>query len=238
MGSVSGQAEKDLEKIFRVVRQQGGSVVRSTGRAGKHWKVTAPDGAIQFTARTPSDWRGIRNLRAWLGRHGVNFNGRRRVQMAEAEAGTIEQQAAELGIELPENDEMLTTKQAAEILNITPSAVRSQPKEMLHGVRQGEGRTAPILYRRSEVEALARLRGPREKRRIKRVVPARMKDTPTPAPTPQPPITDNGSAIETLINSIKGDLDKLVLLIKTDRERTRDEVVLEMIDNLSERVRS
>src|SRR5262245_58297602 len=175
---MSGQAEKDLEKLFQEVRKQGGEVTRSTGRAGKHWKITAPDGEVFFTGRTPSDWRSLRNCRAWCQRHGVNFNGRRRVQMAEGE--TVAQQAEQLGIELPQDEDLVTLKEAAEILSVATSTVRAQPEEILHRVRKSEGRTAKIFYRRSEVLALERLRGPEGKTQSR---PPRPK--PEPKPTPQ-----------------------------------------------------
>lgn len=58
-------ASSDQRKRMRDLERSGFEV--SMTRNG-HYRIVAPNGEIHFTATTPSDHRGIKNLMAWVRR--------------------------------------------------------------------------------------------------------------------------------------------------------------------------
>jgi hypothetical protein len=58
----------DLKSILKRATDAGCRISR-TSRG--HWRILCPGGGLIFTAGTPSDWRGLRNLKADLKRVGV-----------------------------------------------------------------------------------------------------------------------------------------------------------------------
>ena len=59
--------DRELGALIALATQQGYIVtVRNNG----HLKWTAPNGYVYFSARTPSDHRALKNIRASLVRHG------------------------------------------------------------------------------------------------------------------------------------------------------------------------
>lgn len=54
---------QDLDAYLKELRKRGYRVERK--RRSSHWKIYAPDGRFVSTSSgTPSDWRGLLNLRA------------------------------------------------------------------------------------------------------------------------------------------------------------------------------
>lgn len=67
----------ELPKVWRSLGEEATAVgfrIRRTG--GDHLAWLAPDGEIVHTALTPSDWRGVRNMRAKMEQHGLPKRGR------------------------------------------------------------------------------------------------------------------------------------------------------------------
>jgi hypothetical protein len=60
--------KRDLKEILAKLTRAGWEA-RVTGSG--HWRLRAPSGALIFTASTPSDYRGLANLRARLRRAGA-----------------------------------------------------------------------------------------------------------------------------------------------------------------------
>lgn len=57
--------KRDLAKLVETARNRGWSVTRSPGG---HLRLTHPNGALVYTASTPSDGRAIRNIGADIAR--------------------------------------------------------------------------------------------------------------------------------------------------------------------------
>lgn len=56
----------DLDTLLKQAMRAGWSVRRTRGN---HWCLMAPNGKAKvYTSSTPSDWRGLPNLRAWINR--------------------------------------------------------------------------------------------------------------------------------------------------------------------------
>jgi hypothetical protein len=52
--------KRDLKKILDDACERGWRVELTNSG---HWRLTGPNRALLFTASTPGDWRGIRNIR-------------------------------------------------------------------------------------------------------------------------------------------------------------------------------
>lgn len=63
--------KRELERLLDRASEEGATVQRT---GGGHWKVTAPDGSTCYCPATPSDYRGVRNVRAKLRRIGLNVD--------------------------------------------------------------------------------------------------------------------------------------------------------------------
>lgn len=66
---MSGNLRRQQEVLLREAELHGFAYERS--KRSSHWKIKAPDGHQYVAASTPSDWRGPKNLLAWLRRHGL-----------------------------------------------------------------------------------------------------------------------------------------------------------------------
>lgn len=71
--AMSGQQHlpRDLRKIARAAREQGWRVELT---AKSHVKFVPPQGELIYSAGTPSDWRGRRNLVSRLRRSGLELS--------------------------------------------------------------------------------------------------------------------------------------------------------------------
>ena len=56
---------KDLRALLSDARDRGW---RTELTNGGHWRLTGPNNALLFTGSTPSDWRGLRNIRSEIKR--------------------------------------------------------------------------------------------------------------------------------------------------------------------------
>lgn len=56
---------KQLRQIMKAAAKRGWEIVKTNGG---HFKWTHPDGAIMFTAQTPSDPRAIKNIESRIRR--------------------------------------------------------------------------------------------------------------------------------------------------------------------------
>lgn len=65
---------KELKELVRIALDQGWRVEQL--RSG-HWRFLPPDRKLSpvVSAGTPSDWRGLKNLRADLKRRGLRLEG-------------------------------------------------------------------------------------------------------------------------------------------------------------------
>lgn len=59
---------KDLHQLQKALKRQGWTI---TLTKNSHCKYRAPNGRIIVGAASPSDWRGIRNLKARLRQQGA-----------------------------------------------------------------------------------------------------------------------------------------------------------------------
>lgn len=64
-------AKKDLDKFFKVLREKG-CIIRKRRRSN-HWCIRLPSGKQVFTASTPSDRKGLLNLKQDLRRNGLDI---------------------------------------------------------------------------------------------------------------------------------------------------------------------
>lgn len=62
--------KRDLQDVLRKLREQGWTV---TLTKGSHWRCAAPGGGLYFTGSTPSDYRGIKNMKSDLKRMGADL---------------------------------------------------------------------------------------------------------------------------------------------------------------------
>jgi hypothetical protein len=51
---------RDLAQILADARSRGWQIEKTRN---SHWRLRGPNNALLFTGSTPSDWRGIRNIR-------------------------------------------------------------------------------------------------------------------------------------------------------------------------------
>ena len=54
---------KDVEQLIHIAENQGWQVTKTKS---SHWKWTSPQGAIVFSAQTPSDLRALKNIKKEL----------------------------------------------------------------------------------------------------------------------------------------------------------------------------
>jgi len=60
--------KKELKKLVKLAEEQGWQV---TVTGGNHLCWRSPVGRTVFTPTTPSEYRGLKNAKAWLRREGL-----------------------------------------------------------------------------------------------------------------------------------------------------------------------
>lgn len=62
--------KNDLQALIHFAEAHGWTVKPSTGRNNSHVRLQAPNGEVFFASNSPSDRRGVLNLRADMRRRG------------------------------------------------------------------------------------------------------------------------------------------------------------------------